>query len=117
MALLTELNALGANTKEALTRVMDDEDLYVMMLGMFTDALKSDPVREEEFHAGDLDPLIRKVHTLKGTAGNLSITPLFESYTQILGLLRQNEPAQAQRVWKTMLPVQEKVVACIERYR
>ena len=39
MALLSELDALGANTREALSRVMDDEDLYVMMLGMFTDAL------------------------------------------------------------------------------
>lgn len=117
MALLSELEALGANTKEALTRVMDDEDLYVMMLGMFTDALKNDPVLEAEFSADDLDPLIRKVHTLKGTAGNLSITPLFEAYTQVLGLLRENKPGEARRVWQAVLPTQEKVVACIESAR
>lgn len=117
MALLTELDALGANTREALSRVMDDEDLYVMMLGMFTDALRQDPVLESEFSAPELDPLIRKVHTLKGTAGNLSIMPLFEAYTKILGLLRENNPAEARRIWQAMLPVQEKIVACIEKAR
>lgn len=117
MALLNELEALGANTKEALSRVMDDQDLYVMMLGMFSDALKSDPVLESEFSAADLDPLIRKVHTLKGTTGNLSITPLFNAYTQVLGLLRENNPGEAKRVWQSMLPTQEKVVACIESAR
>ncbi len=117
MALLDELNALGADTKEGLERVMDDEDLYKMMLGMFVDSVESDPVRTEEFDAADRDALIRKVHTLKGTTGNLSLQPLFEGYMEILSLLREEKPAEAKAMWEKLEPVQREFVACIQRSR
>ena len=91
MSMMEELNALGANTKEGMDRVMGDADLYKMMLGIFVDSLQADPVREEEFDGAGLDDLCRKVHTLKGTTGNLSLTPLFDAYMEILGLLRAGQ--------------------------
>ena len=117
MNLMEELNALGANTKEGMGRVMDDADLYKMMLGMFVDSLNAEPVREEEFDGADLDELCHKVHTLKGTTGNLSLTPLFEAYMEILTLLRAGNAAEAKKLYVKMAPVQQAFVDCINRGR
>lgn len=117
MNLMEELNALGANTKEGMGRVMDDADLYKMMLGMFVDSLEKDPVRVEEFDGASLDDLCHKIHTLKGTTGNLSLTPLFDAYMEILGLLRAGNAAEAKKLYLKMEPVQKSFVDCINRGR
>ena len=114
MNLLDELRGLGVNVDEGLDRVMGDNSLYEMMLGMFVDAIAATPISPEEFSGSDLDELIRKVHTLKGTTGNLSLTPLFDGYMETLGLLRNGQPAQARAEFERMLPVQEKIVNCIK---
>ena len=114
MNLLDELRGLGVNVDEGLDRVMGDNSLYEMMLGMFVDAIATTPISPEEFSGNDLDELIRKVHTLKGTTGNLSLTPLFDGYMETLGLLRNGQPAQARAEFERMLPVQEKIVNCIK---
>ena len=115
MSLLEELKGFGVNVDEGLDRVMGDNSLYEMMLGMFVDAVAATPISPEEFAGSDLDELIRKVHTLKGTTGNLSLTPLFDGYMETLGLLRNGQPAQARAEFERMLPVQEKIVDCIRR--
>ncbi|MBD5093145.1 MAG: Hpt domain-containing protein [Subdoligranulum sp.] len=117
MNLMEELNALGANTKEGMGRVMDDADLYKMMLGMFVDSLEKEPISVEEFDGASLDELCRKVHTLKGTTGNLSLTPLFDAYMEILGLLREGNGAEAKKLYLKMMPVQQAFVECINRGR
>ena len=77
MSLLEELRTLGVDTAEGLDRVMGDSDLSEMMLGMFVDAVKNADISLDEVSGSDLDGLIRTIHTLKGTTGNLSLTPLF----------------------------------------
>ena len=115
MSLLEELKDLGVNVNEGLDRVMGDDSLYVMMLGMFVDAVATNRISLEEFSGSDLDGLTRKVHTLKGTTGNLSLTPLFNGYMKTLELLRGGKPAEAKAEFERMLPVQEKIVDCIKR--
>ncbi len=117
MSFFDELDSLGVDTKEGLGRIMGDADLYKMMLGMFSDSLKQNPVLEEQFDKEDRDDLIRNVHTLKGTTGNLSLTPLFTAYQSILGLLRDNKPSEAKALWLEMLPTQKKIIDCIESNR
>lgn len=115
MSLMEELDALGVDTQEGLGRVMDDRDLYVMMLGMFTDAIQSSNITPADFDGSSLEELTNKVHTLKGTTGNLALTPLFNAYNEALGLLRAGQPAQAKAVYERMLPVQQKILDCISR--
>ena len=95
---------------------MDDKDLYAMMLDMFVTAIDTTPILPEEFD-GALDDLIAKVHTLKGTTGNLSIQPLFTRYTQALTLLREGENAEAKAVYLELLPIQEQILECIRRHQ
>ncbi len=115
--MMEELKGLGVDVDEGLGRVMDDTSLYEMMLGMFLDSIRDNPVSAEDFDGSDLDTLIKRVHTLKGITGNLAITPLFEGYTESLGLLRNNQPKEAKTVFERMLPTQAEIIACITRYR
>ena len=117
MDFFDELRGLDVNVDEGLERVMGDGDLYAMMLDMFVTAIDTTPIQPEEFDGGALDELIGKVHTLKGTTGNLSIQPLFTRYTQALGLLREGKSAEAKAVYLELLPFQEKVLDCIKRHQ
>ena len=117
MDLLNELEGLGVNVKEGMERVMDDKDLYTMMLDMFVTAIDTTPIQPEDFDGGTLDDLIGKVHTLKGTTGNLSIQPLFTRYTKSLGLLREGKPAEAKAVYLELLPIQEQILECIRKHQ
>lgn len=117
MSFMEELNILGVNTDEGLDRVMGDSGLYEMMLGMFVDSVGSASISMEEFSGGDLDGLIQKVHTLKGTAGNLALTPLFNSYTKMLGQLRGGQKDSARAEYERMLPIQTKIIDCINQHQ
>ena len=114
MDIIAELNALGVNTDEALTRFMKNTALYVRMLGKFPAAVKDADVMAC-FEAEDHEKALAAAHTLKGVTGNLSLTPLFTAYTDIVALLRADEPDKAEAVLKDILPVQEKIIACIEK--
>lgn len=116
MSFWEELKGLGANVDEGLERIMGDTDLYGEMLGIFAHAARTTPIALEEF-GGDLSPLIEKIHMLKGTAGNLSLTPVFEGYNRTLELLRQGQPEEARTQFEALLPVQEALIACIEQHR
>lgn len=117
MNLLQELENMEVNVQEALDRVMGDADLFELMLGMFVDVVEEKPIELADFDAPDLDELIKHVHTLKGTTGNLSIMPLYEGYNKILGLLRNSQPHPAKELMAELLPVQAKIIECIKKYR
>ena len=115
MNLFEELKDLGVDVDEGLERVMDDEPLYEMMLGMFIDTVNSNPIEIADFDADDLEALIGRVHTLKGLTGNLEMTPLFTGYMQMLDLLRTDRPGEALKEYERILPVQEAIIDCIKR--
>lgn len=117
MSLIEELKGLGVDVNEALDRVMGDEDLYVMMLGMFLSSVAENPVSPEDFNGADLEGLTKRVHTLKGITGNLGLTPLFNSYTESLGLLRSGDGKGAKAVYEKLLPVQTSIIDCIQRHQ
>ncbi|MCM1135445.1 MAG: hypothetical protein NC400_07695 [Clostridium sp.] len=115
MAYRDELESLGVNVVEGVDRVMGDEPLYEMMLGMFIDTVNENHISLEDFDAGDTEDLARRVHVLKGMTGNLSLTPVFDGYVEILGLLRGGKPKEAKVIMEKLLPVQAKIIECIQR--
>lgn len=115
MSFLKELESLGVDVQEGLDRVMGDESLYEMMFGMFVSSVQSSAIRLEEFDGASLDELTGKIHSLKGTTGNLSIEPLFTRYEKALTLLRAGQPAQAKAVYQELVPIQDDILQCIQR--
>lgn len=116
MSLFEELKDLGVDVDEGLERVMDDEPLYEMMLGMFIDTANSNPIEMADFDEDSLDALIERVHILKGLTGNLAMTPLFTGYMQMLDLLRTGRPKEAGKEYERILPVQTSIMDCIKKH-
>lgn len=113
--MLDELNQLGVDTADGILRFMNNEGLYQRMLIAFAGMIKEAQVTAE-FDDGAYDREIDKFHALKGTAGNLSVRPLYAAYTEIVRLLRAGDPAGAKAVIKEILPTQQKITDCIEKY-
>ncbi len=114
MDLIAELEGLGVNTSEALSRFMNNKALYVRMLGKFPAAAREADV-SSHFKAKDYDTAVASAHTLKGVTGNLSLTPLYAAYTDIVALLRGGQPEKAEAILEEILPTEEKIIACIEK--
>ena len=96
---INELDALGVNTQEALRRFSGNSALYVKMLGKLTAAandLEVMPCIEKE----DYETAVTNAHTLKGVTGNLSLTPLYNAYTDITICFENRNTATQSRCWK-----------------
>lgn len=115
MDLMQELKDLGANPDEGVKRMAGNSSLYERMLVKLKDMIKNSSVRMD-FDNNDYEDIIEEAHAIKGAAGNLAITPLYESYSEFVKLLREKQPEQAKEVFAKALPVQDAILECIERH-
>ena len=84
---IENLASYGANTEEGLKRCVNNESFYLRMVKM----IPGDPNFQKLFdavEAGDLDTAFEAAHALKGSTGNLSLTPIFSPVSEITELLR-----------------------------
>ena len=115
MDIISELKELNVNTDEALSRFMNNRDLYVKMLMKF-------PANIEKLavlcliDTGDYKGATENAHTIKGVTGNLSLTPLYTGYTEIVNRLRADDPEEARKILVDLMPVQEQILSCIKKY-
>ena len=114
MGLLEELKKLGVNVDEGVNRLMGNAALYEKMLGSFVNMMEKSTV-DPDFDGENYEAVIETTHAIKGAAGNLSITPVYEAYTEIVDLLRAKQPEQAREILKKILPVQAEIVECIKK--
>lgn len=84
---IEELAAYGANVEEGLGRCMDNEGLYLMLVGTIKDESGFDTL-SNAIAENDLQTAFEAAHSLKGILGNLAITPLYEPVQEITELLR-----------------------------
>ena len=87
---LIKLKNWGCDIQGAMDRFLNDGDLYFECLIMF--------VNDENFkllkmHINDNDQRVpfTYVHTLKGVAGNLGLSPLFDSLSDLCEALRGSD--------------------------
>ncbi len=113
MSLIQELKDLGVNTDEGLERMGGNSSLYERMLVKLKDMIKESPV-QMDFDCNNYEDIIDAAHTIKGASGNLAVTPIYELYSEIVKLLRAQQPEQAKKVLEESLPVQNAIVECIE---
>lgn len=76
---------------DALTRMCGNEKIYIKTLNMFL-ANKEFEKYEAAVSAGDLPQASGHLHTLKGVAGNLSLTALFSLSEPLIQKLKAGEP-------------------------
>ena len=87
MLSLDGLKAYGGNVEEGLSRCMNDEAFYLRMVQMMLSDHSMDKL-EAAIHEGNLDAAFEAAHALKGVAGNLSLTPLYEADLELTECLR-----------------------------
>lgn len=112
MSIISELQTLGVDTDEALTRFMNNEGLYIRMLKKYPAAVEGSKAAEK-FAQKDHDGAIAETHTLKGVTGNLSLTPLYKAYTEMVALLRAGKDDEAAELYQKTLPVEQAIIDCI----
>ena len=90
MLTIERLNAYGADTREGLARCFGKEAFYLRLVGMVPGD-KNFARLSDALGAGDLDAAFEAAHALKGSVGNLSITPIQKPVIEITEHLRARE--------------------------
>lgn len=110
--MLDKLKELGVETDKVLKTLNGKQSLYERLIFKFYDmAVKSD------MRPDNLEEIYERTHALKGAAGNLGITPLFDEYVNILTLIREEKMEEVPEAIRHMLPLQEQILSCIEEYK
>lgn len=83
--------AYGADYDATMERFMGNEALYLRLLGML---FQDDNLNKlgAALEAGDLTGAFEAAHTLKGVAGNMGLSPLYEAVCAIVEPLRAGQP-------------------------
>ena len=90
MLTLDALRAYGADTADGLSRCMNMEEFYLRMVGKAMD----DPYFEKlsaAIRGGDLTAGYEAAHSLKGSMGNLSLTPIEKPVTEMSDHLKHGD--------------------------
>lgn len=87
MMTIETLTTYGANTEEGLERCMNNESFYLRMVRMIPDDAHFQGLYDA-LEAGDLTAAFEAAHALKGSTGNLALTPIFAPICEITELLR-----------------------------
>jgi len=84
---LEQLRNFGCNVDEGLQRCVNNESFYLMLVNKLinsTDLSKLGNALE----SNDLETAFKEAHSLKGTYGNLSITPIYNILVEMVEPLR-----------------------------
>lgn len=87
---LESLKAYGANTDEGLNRCMNNEAFYLRMVGMALKDRNFDAL-ETAVKAEDARAAFEAAHALKGSIGNVALTPIYEPICALTELLRGSD--------------------------
>ena len=92
---IDSLKAFGANTAEGLARCMNNEAFYLRFVNMALEDKGFDALKTA-IEAGDKKASFEAAHALKGSLGNLSLTPIYDPVCELTEQLRaQTGPVEA----------------------
>ena len=84
---LDALTIFGANTAEGMARCLNDKAFYLEMVSMALKDKNFDALRSA-MDAGDARAAFSAAHALKGSIGNVALTPIYEPLCALTELLR-----------------------------
>lgn len=114
MTVLKEvLQKYGADYETTMARFMGNEQMYLRILSMLP--------RDENLHkldqalqAGDYTAAFDAAHTLKGMAGNLGLTPLYQAVCAIVEPLRAGEKLDYSPLYLSVQKEYEQAAVLLE---
>ena len=90
MITIEKLNEYGANTTDGLARCLGMEEFYLKLVNtMLTD--ENFDKLDAAIEAADVKKAFEAAHALKGTLGNLAITPILDPVVEMTERFRHAE--------------------------
>ena len=87
---IEQLKDFGANVEEGLNRCVNNEALYLRLVGMVPGNASFKEL-SDAISQNDLEKAFSAAHALKGILANLSLTPLLKPVEEITEKLRAKE--------------------------
>ena len=111
MLTIDSLRAYGANVDEGLNRCLNNEEFYLRMVNMALEDPNFDKLKAA-MAAGNSPAAFEAAHALRGSVGNVSLTPIYGPVCQLTELLRgQTEPVDGGALVDEILAQLERVRA------
>lgn len=112
--LLGELNAIGAETEDAIERFSNDKEMYLKCVCDFPD----EPSMKDLIKAikgKDYVQAEKSVHALKGIVSNLGFIPLADAAIDMLAELRDSNIEEALEAYEDVKKEYDKFCTVIKR--
>jgi HPt (histidine-containing phosphotransfer) domain-containing protein len=113
--MLCELQDAGADIKNAVARMMDNEELVNKFLLGFPDPMRLETIKAA-VNSRDLKVLEEAVHKIKGTAGNLGLTALYAVAADFTNHVRAKRPECFAADFEKLSVEYTKMSSIIEKY-
>ena len=109
MITIEQLQNFGVDTKEGLTRCMNNQTFYFKMLKM---GLNNDQFEklEQALAANNVEEAFEAAHALKGVLGNLALTPLYNPLAEMTEMLRAKKSADYVSMYQPILELRNQLV-------
>lgn len=109
---LKTLRDAGINVDEVMERFCGNEGLFLKILKKFNyDKSFSD--LKNALASGDMENATAHVHTLKGVAGNLGMTALFDASLSLEMVLRGKEDGDRRELFTKLSDIYAKVADAV----
>lgn len=110
---LDKCRAYGADVDGTMDRLLNDEELFESCLRSFSKdegfaGLKC-AIEEKDYKAA-----FEHAHALKGVAGNLGLTPLFQAISELVEALRQDDYSNVDAQYAKIAAEQDKMNALLD---
>jgi len=106
--LVEKLKEYGCDVDSALDRFMNKESLYLKFIRKFPDDPTMNTIREL-IHSENTEERFKAVHTMKGVAGNLGLTPLFDTSADMVQKFRENKTEEAIAEYDTLEKIYKEI--------
>ncbi|MDO4166009.1 MAG: Hpt domain-containing protein [Eubacteriales bacterium] len=88
--MIRKLQELGCDMEGSMGRFLNDQEFYKECFLKFVEERELEKLGSV-IVSGDVEEAFAQAHSLKGTLGNLGLTPIYNQMVDIVELLRQGE--------------------------
>ena len=103
------LIAANVDYENGIKRFAGNAPLYEKYLLKFKDNVHYEAAKAA-YEAGDFDTLLKEAHTLKGVAGTLGLTDIYQTCSNIVTALRSERTEQVPQLFRLLQHAYEKTM-------
>lgn len=107
------LIAANVDYENGMKRFAGNEALYEKYLLKFKEDEHYEAAKAA-FEAGDFDTLLKEAHTLKGVAGTLGLTDIYQTCANIVTALRGERRSQIPQLFRLLQHAYEKTMTALK---